>query len=100
MLARYSVAHTLSIYFIYSQVYTMSGVTLSTLSFGEAIVKRKRTIVYWGFAIDIVGPQYKNKADRKKARKVLSRKALRGIEQAAWLATRAKLPPGFRAVLS
>lgn len=77
----------------------MSGVKFSRLPFGEAIVKRKRTIVYWGFAIDIVGPRYERKADRQKARKVLSRKALRGIEQTALLATKAKLPPGFSAKL-
>jgi hypothetical protein len=37
--------------------------------------------------------------DRQKARKILS-KRLRKIEKAALLATKAKLPPGFRAVLS
>ena len=73
--------------------------TLSRLPFGESIVKRKRTIVYWGFAIDIVGPRYEKKTDRQKARKVLSRRDLRGVEQAALLATEAKLPPGFSAKL-
>jgi hypothetical protein len=50
--------------------------------------------------IDIEGPWYPTKAKREKVRKRLSKKRLKEIEQAAWLATRAKLPPGFRAVLS
>jgi hypothetical protein len=63
-------------------------------------VKRHRTIVYWEFNIDILGPRHETLAERRKARKILSRKRLRLIEAAALLATKAKLPPGFRATLS
>ena len=63
-------------------------------------MKWKRTIVYWEFTIDIVGPWHETKAKREQARKRLPKKRLTEIEQAAWLATKAKLPPGFRAVLS
>jgi hypothetical protein len=63
-------------------------------------VKRQRTIVYWEFSIDIVGPRHEKLAERRKARKVLSRKRLREIEAAALTATRGKLPEGFRAILS
>ena len=63
-------------------------------------MKRQQTIVYWEFNIDILGPGYKSVAKRRKVRKVLSRKRLRAIEQAALLATKAKLPAGFRAMLS
>ena len=63
-------------------------------------MKRKQTIVYWEFNIDILGPWYETLAERRKARKVLSRKRLRQIEKAALLATKAGLPPGFRATLS
>ena len=63
-------------------------------------MKRQRTIVYWEFNIDILGPRHKKLAERRKARKVLSRKRLRLIEAAALLATKAKLPVGFRAMLS
>jgi hypothetical protein len=63
-------------------------------------VKRHRTIVYWEFNIDILGPGYKSVAKRRKMRKALSRKRLRAIEQAALLVTEAKLPAGFRAMLS
>ena len=63
-------------------------------------MKRKRTIVYWEFTIDIVGPWHETKAKREQVRKRLPKRRLKEIEQAAWLATKAKLPPGFRAVLS
>ena len=63
-------------------------------------MKLKRTIVYWEFAIDIVGPWRETRAERERVRKHLPKKQLKEIEQAAWLATKAKLPPGFRAVLS
>jgi len=63
-------------------------------------VKRKRTIVYWEFTIDIVGPWHETKAQREQARKFLPRRRLKQIELAAWLATQDKLPPGFKAVLS
>jgi hypothetical protein len=63
-------------------------------------VKRKRTIVYWDFTIDIVGPRHETGAERKEARKLLPRRQLKQIELAAWLATQTKLPSGFRAVLS
>jgi hypothetical protein len=63
-------------------------------------VKRKRIIVYWEFTIDIFGPWRKELSDRRKTRKVLSRKRLRIIEQAALLATKNHLPTGFTAKLS
>ena len=63
-------------------------------------MRRHRIIVYWEFNIDILGPRHENLAERRKARKVLSRKRLRDIGQAALLATKAKLPAGFRAMLS
>jgi hypothetical protein len=63
-------------------------------------VKPKRTIVYWEFAIDILGPRYRTKAQRRRAHKILPRKRLKEIEQAALLATKAQLPLGFRAVAS
>jgi hypothetical protein len=63
-------------------------------------VKRRRIIVYWEFNIDILGPRHEKLAERREARKILSRKRLRDIEQAALLATKAKLPAGFTATLS
>ena len=63
-------------------------------------MKRKKLIVYWEFTIDIVGPSYERVAERRKMRKVLSRKRLRALEQAALLATKAKLPAGFKATVS
>jgi hypothetical protein len=63
-------------------------------------VKRQRTITYWAFSIDILGPRYSRKNQRRAIHKVLSRKRLRDIEQAALLATKAKLPVGFTAVVS
>jgi hypothetical protein len=63
-------------------------------------MKSQRTIVYWEFAIDILGPGLKTIAKRRKMRKLLSRKWLREIEQAALLATKAKLPAGFTATAS
>jgi hypothetical protein len=62
-------------------------------------VKRERTIVYWEFNIDILGPRCEGLDERRKARRILA-KRLRQIERAALLATKSKLPPGFRAVLS
>ena len=63
-------------------------------------MKRKRTIVYWEFTIDVVGPWHETRADREQVRKRLPKKRLKKIERAAWLSAKAKLPPGFRAVLS
>lgn len=63
-------------------------------------MKHQRTVVYWGFAIDIVGPWFESKEQRRAIRKVLSRKRLRTIERAALLATKAKLPTGFKATVS
>jgi hypothetical protein len=63
-------------------------------------VKRQRIIVYWEFNIDILGPRHQKLVDRRKARRVLSRRRLREIEQAALLATKAKLPAGFSAIVS
>ncbi len=63
-------------------------------------MKRKQIIVYWEFTIDIFGPWRKKLSDRRKIRKVLSRKRLRVIEQAALLATKSRLPAGFTAKVS
>ena len=63
-------------------------------------MKRQRTITYWSFVIDILGPRYRTKSQRQAIHKVLSRKRLRDIEQAALLATKAKLPTGFSAIVS
>lgn len=63
-------------------------------------MKRQRSIVYWEFTIDILGPWHEKVADRRKARKVLSRKRLREIEKAALSAAKAKLPSGFSTLLS
>jgi len=63
-------------------------------------VKRKRTIVYWEFNIDILGPWHKRLTDRRKMRKILSRQRLRTIERAALLATKSHLPADFTAKLS
>ena len=63
-------------------------------------MKRKKAITYWEFSVDILGPRYRTKAQRRKAHKVLSRKRLREIEQVALLATKAQLPPGFWPVVS
>jgi hypothetical protein len=63
-------------------------------------VKRHQIIDYWSFVIDITGPRFRTRAQRRGIHKVLPRKRLRGIELAALLATRAKPPPGFAATLS
>ena len=63
-------------------------------------MKRHQTITCWEFSIDIVGPRYRTRAQRRAIHKVLSRKRLREIELAGLLATKAKLPVGFRAILS
>jgi hypothetical protein len=60
-------------------------------------MKRPRTIVYWAFSVDIVGPSRRTKTARRKIRKILSRRLLAEIEQAAKLAAKGKLPTGFRA---
>ena len=62
-------------------------------------MKRQQTIVYWAFNIDIVGPRHEELRERQRARKALS-KRLRQIEQAALRAAEARLPQGFRVVLS
>jgi hypothetical protein len=63
-------------------------------------VKRQRTIVYWEFNIDILGPRHEKLEERRMARKILSRKRLQAIERAALMAAKEKLPAGFRAILS
>lgn len=63
-------------------------------------MKRQRTITYWEFSIDIVGPRFRTKAQRTAIRKVLSRKKLKGIEQVALQIAKAKLPAGFTATVS
>lgn len=63
-------------------------------------MKRHKTIVYWSFVIDILGPKYRTKSRRRAIHQVLTRERLRDIEQAALVATRAKLPPRFKATVS
>ena len=63
-------------------------------------MKRQQNILYWSFVIDIFGPKHASKAERLAVHKVLSRKRLRDIEQAALRATEAKLPPKFKATVS
>jgi hypothetical protein len=63
-------------------------------------VKRQQTITYWSFVIDIVGPRFGRKSQRRAIHKILSRKRLREIEQAALLTTKARLPAGFTATVS
>ena len=60
-------------------------------------MKKARTIVYWEFSIEILGRRYRTKAEGRKIHRILSRKALRDIEEAARLAVKSKLPPSFRA---
>ena len=62
-------------------------------------MKRKR-IVYWEFAIDIVGPRYRTKTQRRAIHRLLPRRRLQEIEQAALQITKAKLPAGFTAAVS
>jgi hypothetical protein len=62
-------------------------------------VKRQQTITYWEFSIDIIGPRFRTKTQRRAIHKVLSRKRLQEIEQAALQETKAKLPPGFTATV-
>jgi hypothetical protein len=66
----------------------------------SSIVKRHQIIVYWSFVIDTTGPRFRTRAQRRAIHKVLSRKRLRDIEQAALLVTTAKLPTGFTATVS
>ena len=61
---------------------------------------KRHTITYWSFVIDIVGPRYRTKIQRRAIHKVLSRKRLRDIEHAALQITKAKLPVGFTATVS
>jgi hypothetical protein len=63
-------------------------------------VKRQRTILYWSFVIDVFGPKYSKRSQREGVHKVLTRKRLRELEQAALQATKAKLPAGFTATAS
>lgn len=63
-------------------------------------MKHQQTITYWEFSIDIIGPRYRTKSQRRAIHKVLSRRRLRDIEQAALVATKAKLPAGFTATVS
>ena len=61
---------------------------------------KRQTITYWEFSIDILGPRYRTKRQLRAIHKVLSRKKLRQIEQAALVTTKAKLPAGFTATVS
>ena len=63
-------------------------------------MKRQQTITYWSFVIDIFGPRFSRKSQRRAIHKLLSRKRLRNIEQAALVATKAKLPAQFTATVS
>jgi len=58
-------------------------------------VKKPRTIVYHAFQVEIVGPRYRTKVQRRKIRKILSRALLRGIEKASQVAAQKKLPANF-----
>ena len=63
-------------------------------------MKKPRTIVYHAFNIEIVGPQYRTKAQRRKIRKILSRALMREIERTAKAAAQNKLPANFRIRIS
>ena len=63
-------------------------------------MKRRRTIVYWSFVIDILGPRSSTGRQRRAIHRLLSRKRLRDIEQTALQITKAKLPAGFTAAVS
>ncbi len=57
----------------------------------------KKRITYWEFSIEITGPRYETKAERRRIHKILSKKLLKQIEEVARLAAKRKLPPGFKA---
>lgn len=57
----------------------------------------KKRITYWEFSVEITGPRYETKAERRGIHRILSRKLLREIEELARLAVKRKLPPDFRA---
>lgn len=61
---------------------------------------KRQTITYWEFSIDIIGPRFRTRTQRRAIHKVLSRKRLREIEQAALRVTKGKLPPRFTATVS
>jgi hypothetical protein len=63
-------------------------------------VKKPRTIVYHAFHVEIVGPRYRTKVQRRKIRKVLSRALLLGIETASQVAAQKKLPAEFEIRIS
>ena len=63
-------------------------------------MKKPRTIVYHAFNVEIVGPRYRTKTQRRKIRKTLSRAFLRGIEQASQVAAQKKLPANFEIRIS
>jgi hypothetical protein len=63
-------------------------------------MKHQQTIVHRGFNIDIVGPLHETKAKREQVRKLPPKRRLKEIKRAAWLAVKAKLPPGFSALHS
>ncbi len=62
-------------------------------------MKRQRTVVFWAFNIDIIGPYYDQLSQHRNARRALAKK-LKQIEKAALLAAKEKPPRGFTAVLS
>jgi hypothetical protein len=64
------------------------------------VKQQQRTILYWSFVIDVFGPKYSKKREREAVHKVLTRKRLRELEQAALQVTKAKLPAGFTATVS
>jgi hypothetical protein len=63
-------------------------------------VNKPRTIVYHAFHVEIVGPRYRTKVQRRKIRKILSRALLRGIEKASQIAAQEKLPANFEIRIS
>ncbi len=58
---------------------------------------RKKRVTYWEFSIEITGPRFETKAERRRIHKILSKKLLKQIEELARLAAKSKLPPGFKA---
>jgi len=64
--------------------------------FRKAAMRKKR-IVYWEFSIEIIGPRYRTKAEGRRIHRILSRKLLRQVEEAARSTTQSKLPSGFKA---
>lgn len=63
----------------------------------QATALRKKRITYWEFSVEITGPRYRTKAERRRIHRILSKKLLKQIEDLARLAAKSMLPPGFQA---